>query len=110
MDKTYKDRLFELIYVCRKILIWKRDERSNYTDYECEIGGLKLRVVSAESEYLQVVSNCTDYRFYDAKDYPRVREILEVAHEQWIAQKDDIFFKDAFGKLIDALGKKESDN
>lgn len=110
MDKTYKDRLFELIYVYRKILIWKRDEKSNYTDYECEIGGLTLRVVSAEYEYLQVVSNCTDYRCYDAKDYPRVREILEVAHEQWVAQKDDIFFKDAFVKLSYALGKKESDN
>lgn len=108
MEKSYKDKLFELVYNHRNNLTWKRDEKSNYADYACEFGGVTLRVVSdGEREYLQVC-NWTDYRFYDEKDYPKVIEILEAAHKQWVAKRDEVFFNDAYGKLFNALGKNET--
>lgn len=111
MEKSYKDKLFELVYDYRNNLTWKRDEKSNYADYECEVGGLTLRVVSdGEGEYLQVLRTCADYRCYDKKDYPKVAEILDVAHNQWVAKRDEVFFKDTFGKLFNALGKNETYN
>lgn len=109
MEKSYKDKLFELIYYYRNNLTWERDEGSNHTDYECEVGGLTLRVVShGEGEYLQVLRNCADYRCYSKEDYPKVLEILDAAHNQWVTKRDEVFYKDAFGKLFNALGENET--
>lgn len=111
MEKSYKDKLFELVYDYRNNLTWKRDEKSNYSDYECEIGGIKLRVVShSEGDYLQVLRTCADYRCYDKKDYPKVSEILDAAYNQWVAKRDEVFFKDMFSKVFNALGKNETYN
>lgn len=105
-EKSYKDKVFDLICSNAEKLKWVRDESSSYSDYECEIeeNGLTLRAVSnREGEYIQILRSCTDYRIYDAKDYPKVIDILQVAHKQWNDKRDEEFFKGVYKRLSKAL-------
>lgn len=107
MEEAYKEKLFELISNNVGEMKWVRDESSGYTDYECEFdGGLKLRLVSnREGKYLQIYRSLTDYRIYDAKDYHKVNDMLEIVHNQWKNKRDEEFFKKAYTKLNSIIGK-----
>ena len=110
MEKSYKDKVFDVIYENRDNLAWVRDESVKYSDYECNIGDLKLRVVSCKNEkYLQVLQSLTNYSSYNVEEYPKVSEILDSCYKQWQAKVEDAFFKDVFYKLcasIDEFNKR----
>lgn len=103
-EKSYKENVFEWICSNAEKLRWVRDESSNYSDYECRIeDGLTLRVVSSqERQYLQVLRSYSDFRIYDAKDYPKINDILQIAYKQWCVERDkrdEKFFEDIFNRL-----------
>ncbi len=77
--KSYKENVLEWVCSNAEKLRWVRDESSNYLDCECKIeDGLTLRVVSSqERQYLQVLRSYRDFRIYDAKDYPKINDILQ---------------------------------
>lgn len=107
-EKSYKDKVLEWVCSNAEKLRWVRDESSNYSDYECKIeDGLTLRVVSSqESQYLQVLRSYSDFRIYDAKDYPEINDILQIAYKQWCVERDkrdEKFFEDIFKRLGKAL-------
>ena len=107
-EKSYKDKVFEWVCSNAENLRWVRDENSNYLDCECKIeDGLTLRVVSSqESQYLQVLRSYRDFRIYDAKDYPEINDILQIAYKQWCVERDkrdEKFFEDIFKRLDKAL-------
>lgn len=100
-EKSYKDKVFEWVCSNAEKLRWVRDESSTYSDYECRIeDGLTLRVVSnREGQYLQVLRSYSDFRIYDAKDYPKVSDILQIAYRQWSDERDEEFFEEIFKRL-----------
>ena len=103
-EKSYKDKVFEWVCSNAEKLRWVRDENSNYLDCECRIeDGLTLRVVSSQgSQYLQVLRSYSDFRIYDAKDYPKVSDILQIAYKQWCVERDkrdEKFFEGIFKRL-----------
>lgn len=104
-EKSYKDKVFEWVCSNAENLRWVRDESSTYSDYECKIeDGLTLRVVSnREGQYLQILQSCSNYRIYDAKDYPKVGDILQIARRQWCDERDEEFFKGIYEKLDKAI-------
>ena len=104
-EKSYKDKVFEWVCSNAEKLRWVRDENSNYLDCECKIeDGLTLRVVSnREGQYLQILQSCSNYRIYDAKDYPKVSDILQIAYRQWSNERDEEFFEGIFKRLDKAF-------
>ncbi len=107
-EKSYKDKVLEWVCSNAEKLRWVRDESSNYLDCECRIeDGLTLRVVSSqESQYLQVLRSYRDFRIYDAKDYPEINDILQIAYKQWCVERDkrdEKFFEDIFKRLDKTL-------
>lgn len=104
-EKSYKDKVFEWVCSNAENLRWVRDESSNYLDCECKIeDGLTLRVVSSrEGQYLQILQSCSNYRIYDAKDYPKVSDILQIAYRQWSNERDEEFFKGIYERLDKAI-------
>ena len=104
-EKSYKDKVFEWVCSNAEKLRWVRDENSNYLDCECKIeDGLTLRVVSSqENQYLQVLRSYSDFRIYDAKDYPKVSDILQIARRQWCDERDEEFFKGIYERLDKAI-------
>ena len=104
-EKSYKENVFEWVCSNAEKLKWVRDESSNYSDYECRIeDGLTLRVVSSQGgQYLQVLRSYSDFRIYDAKDYPKVSDILHIAYRQWSDERDEEFFEDIFKRLDKAF-------
>ena len=107
-EKSYKDKVLEWVCSNAEKLRWVRDESSTYSDYECRIeDGLTLRVVSSqERQYLQVLRSYSDFRIYDAKDYPEINDILQIAYKQWCVERDkrdEKFFEDIFKRLDKAL-------
>ena len=103
-EKSYKENVFEWVCSNAEKLKWVRDESSNYSDYECRIeDGLTLRVVSSQGgQYLQVLRSYSDFRIYDAKDYPKINDILQIAYKQWCVERDkhdEKFFEDIFKRL-----------
>ena len=104
-EKSYKDKVFEWVCSNAENLRWVRDEGSTYSDYECKMeDGLTLRVVSnREGQYLQILKSCSDYRIFDAKDYPKVGDILQIARRQWSDERDEEFFEDIFKRLDKAI-------
>ena len=100
-EKSYKDKVFEWVCSNAEKLRWVRDESSTYSDYECRMeDGLTLRVVSnREGQYLQILQSCSNYRIYDAKDYPKVSDILQIAYRQWSDERDEEFFEEIFKRL-----------
>lgn len=107
MEETYKEKLFELISDNIGAMKWVQDDSSHYTDYECEFNDeLKLRLVSDRGEkYLQIFRSLTDYRVYNAKDYPKVNDMLESVNNQEKNKRDEEFFKKAYTKLNSIIGK-----
>lgn len=106
--KSYKENVLEWVCSNAEKLRWVRDESSTYSDYECKIeDGLTLRVVSSqENQYLQVLRSYRDFRIYDAKDYPEINDILQIAYKQWCVERDkrdEKFFEDIFKRLDKAL-------
>lgn len=107
-EKSYKDKVLEWVCSNAEKLKWVRDESSNCLDCECKIeDGLTLRVVSSqESQYLQVLRSYRDFRIYDAKDYPEINDILQIAYKQWCVERDkhdEKFFEDIFKRLGKAV-------